>query len=75
MNQQQARVTACLRPILSFDIYRSLFWPQALDLKALGATKRHARIAGCSAVTGDGLLEGFDWIVNDISSRIYLFDQ
>lgn len=48
--------------------------PQALDLKSL-TTKRHSRIVGCSAVTGDGLLDGFEWIVKDISSRIYLFDQ
>ena len=46
---------------------------QALDLKSIG--KRHWRIVACSAVTGDGLLEGFDYIVKDISSRIYLFDH
>lgn len=32
----------------------------------------HWRIHGCSAVTGEYLLEGMDWIVTDISSRIYL---
>ena len=27
---------------------------------------------GCSAVTGDKLIEGMDWIMGDISSRIYM---
>ncbi|MFS7944727.1 putative small GTPase superfamily, ARF/SAR type, P-loop containing nucleoside triphosphate hydrolase [Helianthus anomalus] len=35
---------------------------------------RHWRIVGCSAYTGEGLLEGFDWLVQDIASRIYLLD-
>jgi ADP-ribosylation factor-like protein 2 len=26
----------------------------------------------CSAYTGNGLLEGIDWIVNDIASRIFM---
>ena len=33
---------------------------------------RHWSIAGCSAVTGSGLADGFDWIVNDIASRIFI---
>jgi ADP-ribosylation factor-like protein 2 len=33
---------------------------------------RHWGIIACSAVTGDGLLEGIDWIVSDIGSRIFL---
>ena len=35
---------------------------------------RHWKIAPCSAVSGDGLIGAFDWLVSDISSRIYLFD-
>lgn len=46
--------------------------PKVLDLPAMGA--RHWRIVPCSAVTGAGLLEGFDWVVGDISSRIYLLE-
>ena len=45
---------------------------QALDLHTI--SKRHWRIVACSAVTGAGLLDGFDYIVKDISSRIYMFD-
>ena len=33
---------------------------------------RHWSIFGCSAVTGVGLENGFDWIVNDIASRIFI---
>lgn len=27
---------------------------------------------GCSAVTGEGLVDGMDWVVDDISSRIFM---
>ncbi len=33
---------------------------------------RHCAIFGCSAVTGAGLLDGIDWVVDDIASRIFL---
>ncbi|KAF6986616.1 hypothetical protein CFC21_004347 [Triticum aestivum] len=35
---------------------------------------RHWKIVGCSAYTSDGLLQGFDWLVQDIASRIYVLD-
>lgn len=34
--------------------------------------KRHVCIRGCSAVSGEGLVEGVDWMVEDISSRIFM---
>ena len=46
---------------------------QVLNLEAMDKT-RHWQIVGCSAYTGDGLLEGFDWLVQDIASRIYVLD-
>lgn len=54
-----------------------------LDLSTLGGgesgagtgTSRHWQIISCSAVTGDGLIEGVDWIVNDIAGRIYMMEQ
>ncbi|GJW21174.1 nucleolar protein 6 [Tanacetum coccineum] len=46
---------------------------KVLNLDAMDKT-RHWRIVGCSAYTGDGLLEGFDWLVQDIASRIYVLD-
>ena len=35
---------------------------------------RHWSIVPCSAVMGSGLLEGIDFIVNDIQQRIFLMD-
>lgn len=46
---------------------------QVLDLGSI--TKRHTRTVACSAHSGDGLLDAFEWLVKDISSRIYLFGQ
>lgn len=37
-------------------------------------TTRHWRIGGCSAYTGKGLIDGVDWIVRDIASRIFMYD-
>ena len=45
---------------------------KVLELDNLGS--RHWQIISCSAVTGEGLLKGFDWIVGDIGERIYLLD-
>lgn len=45
---------------------------EVLDLKNIKG--RHWGIQPCSAVKGDGLLEGMDFIVDDIRSRIYLFN-
>jgi len=46
----------------------------ALGLAQLASRGRHARVVACSAVTGDGLLSAFDFLVGDIASRIYLVD-
>ncbi|KAI8542467.1 hypothetical protein RHMOL_Rhmol08G0139900 [Rhododendron molle] len=46
---------------------------KVLNLEGLDKT-RHWEIVGCSAYTGAGLLEGFDWLVQDIASRIYMLD-
>ena len=34
----------------------------------------HWKIVDCSAVTGNNLLEGVDWILEDISRRIFTLD-
>ncbi|KAK7834573.1 adp-ribosylation factor-like protein 2 [Quercus suber] len=44
-----------------------------LSLEAMDKI-RHWQIVGCSAYTGEGLLEGFDWLVQDVASRIYVLD-
>ena len=46
--------------------------PQALQLDAL--VGRQWSIVACSAVDGRGLLEGFQWLVGDVASRIYLLE-
>ena len=33
---------------------------------------RHWSIRGCSAMSGEGLVEGIDWMVDDIASRIFM---
>ncbi|KAI8913438.1 ADP-ribosylation factor family-domain-containing protein [Gorgonomyces haynaldii] len=43
-----------------------------LDLRS--KTTHHWHIEACSAVSGQNLLQGMNWIVKDIASRIYLMD-
>ena len=43
---------------------------QIMELREAGT--RHWRIMGCSAVTGAGLLTGFEWLLADIQGRIQL---
>uniref|UniRef100_A0A2C9V051 ADP-ribosylation factor n=1 Tax=Manihot esculenta TaxID=3983 RepID=A0A2C9V051_MANES len=38
---------------------------QVLNLENMDKT-RYWKIVGCSAYTGEGLLEGFDWLVQDM---------
>lgn len=47
---------------------------EELGLDQITATKRHWRIEACSAFTGAGLPAGVDWLVSDISSRIFMYD-
>uniref|UniRef100_H3A466 ADP-ribosylation factor-like protein 6 n=1 Tax=Latimeria chalumnae TaxID=7897 RepID=H3A466_LATCH len=45
---------------------------RALDLDSIKT--HHWCIQGCSAVTGEHLLTGIDWLMDDISSRIFTSD-
>ncbi|TMW57393.1 hypothetical protein Poli38472_003318 [Pythium oligandrum] len=45
-----------------------------LDLRSEQFSTRHWNILSCSAFTGDGLLDGIDWLVTDIASRIFLME-
>ncbi|KAH3757317.1 ARF/SAR superfamily [Pelomyxa schiedti] len=45
---------------------------QEVVARASADGTRHCRIQLCSAVTGSGLLDGLDWLVSDIASRIFL---
>lgn len=48
-----------------------LFW-QALALDEIKT--HHWCIVGCSAMTGENLLTGVDWLLDDIAARIYTAD-
>ncbi|PPQ63960.1 hypothetical protein CVT24_009083 [Panaeolus cyanescens] len=41
----------------------------ALELQSI--TTHHWKIWPCSAVTGENLVSGLDWIVNDVANRLY----
>jgi ADP-ribosylation factor-like protein 2 len=57
------------------DLPGALTVEQIREVLELDSIKSHHwHIQGCSAVTGAKLLEGMDWLVSDISSRIYLMD-
>ena len=62
MEIRDVRSLSCLE-------YITLIIPQALDL--LSIKSHHWKIQPCSAVTGDHLVDGLDWVVNDVSSRLY----
>ena len=60
-------LSLCLKRVTFFLLV------QVLNLESMDKS-RHWKIVGCSAYTGEGLLEGFDWLVQDIASRIYMLD-
>mmetsp|Transcript_18995 Transcript_18995/g.61503 ORF Transcript_18995/g.61503 Transcript_18995/m.61503 type:complete len:186 (+) Transcript_18995:311-868(+) len=43
-----------------------------LNLGSAQYANRHWEIQSCSARTGDGLVKGIDWMVDDVASRIML---
>ncbi|ENN70840.1 hypothetical protein D910_07767 [Dendroctonus ponderosae] len=45
---------------------------QALDLDKIKS--HHWKIVSCSAVTGENLLDGIDWLITDIATRIFTLD-
>lgn len=60
------------------DLPGALTFSQIADILELRTSpvfeKRHWNIVGCSAFTGAGLIDGIDWLVADIASRIFLLD-
>eukprot|EP00750_Incisomonas_marina_P015408 INCI1823.2.p2 GENE.INCI1823.2~~INCI1823.2.p2 ORF type:complete len:187 (+),score=38.46 INCI1823.2:208-768(+) len=47
---------------------------EALDLSNPVFERRHWAVEPCSAATGDGLLKGVGWIVNDVAKRVFLLE-
>ena len=57
------------------DLPGSLTKEEIRDVLELDKIKTHHwQIVGCSAVTGDNLLAGVDWLLDDISRRIFTLD-
>ncbi|KAL4496039.1 hypothetical protein ABPG72_015461 [Tetrahymena utriculariae] len=57
------------------DIQGALTCEQIKEFLALDdISTRHWGIIPCSAVTGEGLIEGIDWVVTDIASRIFMMN-
>ncbi|CAB4026519.1 ADP-ribosylation factor 2, partial [Paramuricea clavata] len=45
---------------------------EALELDSIKS--HHWQIQWCSAVTGENLLHGIDWLIDDIASRVFTMD-
>lgn len=45
---------------------------QVLDLDSIKT--HHWQIIKCSAITGENLLQGVDWLIRDIGARIFTMD-
>jgi hypothetical protein len=68
-----ARSSFTMRVILVPESVPCLLSFAVLDLKAISAD-RHWAIFPCSAVSGKGLVEGVEWVVSDIASRIFMLE-
>lgn len=44
---------------------------EILEINAIRQGRRHVFLCSCSAKTGEGLLEGMTWMVDDVSKRMY----
>ncbi|KAF8819683.1 putative ADP-ribosylation factor family protein 2, partial [Cardiosporidium cionae] len=44
---------------------------QKLSLHSISSS-RHWQIKSCSAVTGNGLLDGVQWLIDDVASRVFI---
>lgn len=42
-----------------------------LDIDTIRQGRRHVHLCPCSAKSGEGLLNGIEWLVQDVSSRMY----
>lgn len=78
---QQERLAGATLLILANkqDVDGALSMEKIADVLQLSPNNQHCKnrhwhILACSAVTGDGLREGMDWIVQDIASRIFMLD-
>lgn len=55
------------------DLSGALSVEEVKEVLGLDQVKgRHWHIQPCSAYTGDGLVQGVDWLVQDIASRVFM---
>ena len=55
------------------DIEGALTLDEICDFLEIDKIKsRHCNVVVCCALTGDGLIQGMDWLVSDIASRLFL---
>ena len=57
--------------VSNLDDFISLSF-QVLELDSIKS--HHWQIQWCSAVTGENLLRGIDWLIDDIASRVFTMD-
>ncbi|KDR20929.1 ADP-ribosylation factor-like protein 2 [Zootermopsis nevadensis] len=57
------------------DLPGALLAEEIRDVLELESIKTHHwQIVWCSAITGQNLLEGIDWLIDDIAARIFTLD-
>ena len=47
---------------------------EVLSGRTWNSSKRRGRVQNCSATTGDGILDGFEFITEDVGSRMFTLD-
>lgn len=66
------RADSRIGEIILYDNCQACFSFQVLDLTSLKT--HHWYILPCSAVTGENLVSGIDWLLKDISARIFTLE-
>ena len=67
-------VLPCSLRELSYPVHYESCFPLSQVLELDKIVTHHWMILGCSAVSGMNLLEGIDWTIDDIASRIFTMD-
>lgn len=69
MNEIDIRGASLKRLFIVDFTHASFLYRQALDLASINS--HQWKILPCSAMTGENLVQGLDWVVNDIAHRLY----
>lgn len=76
LNQEKLAGASLLILANKQDIAGALSSEEIADILQLRVNKnfekRHWSILPCSAVTGEGLVDGMDWMTDDIANRIFM---